>query len=393
MKSNAFFRLVVLIGIVALASACEAQEEQWLQYRSSREAGDIVGDHGSLRLQLDLNKPEGVELPEFKADDPFFGKWFTPMVEKGHLLFALDRSQKGGMYDLLYIDSNGDGQLKDESALEAYRIDQYSTYIGPVKVMFQIEDGPVSYHLNFRFYKSGDTTRLYLYPGGWYEGDITIDGGKKRCVLIDHNVNGTFNDKSLDAEQCDRIRIGEENDQDTRFVGNFIEVGDVLYRPEIARDGAFVILSKADDVKMGTVRLQESIAEFSAGGENGLLKVKPEGGVGSLPVGKYRINDWVIEKQDDQGAQWRVRGSRFSDEKGLFDINENQELELTIGTPIVATLTESDNKGTHSFRHNMNGKDGESIELMRNGSRPQAPKVNIKNKEGTYDRTYSFAYG
>jgi hypothetical protein len=53
-------------------------------------------------------------------------------------------------------------------------------------------------------------------------------------------------------------------------------------------------------VRFGNVRLPESITEFSASGENGLFTDKPEKGSCSLPVGKYRINDWGISRKDDK---------------------------------------------------------------------------------------------
>ena len=60
---------------------------------------------------------------------------------------------------------------------------------------------------------------------------------------------------------------------------------------------------------------------------------------------------------------------------------------------IISTVSASSREGSYSFNQELLGKNGERIELLRNGSRPQAPKLNIKNADGTYDRTYSFSYG
>jgi hypothetical protein len=334
-----------------------------------------------------------MELPQFKSEDPIFAKWLTPMAKSGYLWVALDRAHKQGPYDLLYIDSNGNNRLDDETAVTAYRTDQYSAYFGPVKVVFEVEDGPAVYHLNLRYYSSsGSNRRLYVSSGGWYEGEITVNGTKKHCVLFDYNANGTFNDKSLESGKSDRIRISEKTSQDTSFVGNYIDIDGVLYRPEIARDGACIKLTKAEGVKFGNIRLPESVTEFSAGGENGLFTVKPENGISSLPIGKYRVNNWALERKDEKGIQWKLAATPYSN-KGYFDITENKETELAIGEPIVATLSASLRDGTHSFNQALKGRDNESITLTRNGARPQAPKLNIKSKDGTYDRTYSFQYG
>jgi len=279
MRNRTCILLAVGISLLVLTSTAGAQDEQWLQYHSEREAQQIVGGMSSSRT-VTSNKPQDVKLPEFKTQQQFFIEWPTPMVKSGRLWIALDRTSEKGKWDRLFIDSNGNGHLDDEDAVTAYQTDQYYTYFGPVKVVFEAEDGPVTYHLNFRFYDYNEQNRrLYIYSGGWYEGEITVAGQKKNCMLLDYNLNGTFNDKSLQAGDSDRIRIGAKGSEDTRFVGNYIEVGDVLYRTEIARDGAFVKLSSANDVKFGNIRVPETITQFSAGGENGQFTREMKNGV------------------------------------------------------------------------------------------------------------------
>ena len=394
MAKRTFPGCVIIIFIALLAITANGQDEQWLQYHSAREVR-LVGFSSSYRnLDIVTEKPDGVTLPQFKSDDPVFAKWLSPMVQNGYLWMALDRTHKNGMHDSLYIDSNGDGNLNDETAVPAYRTTQNNTYFGPVKVVFQIEDGPVTYHLNFQFYGTADNSRkrLYASSGGWYEGDVTINGVKKHCVIFDNNANGTFNDKSLEPGDSDRIRIGKESSQDTRFVGNFIEVDDKYFKPEIARDGAFVKLAEANDIKFGKVRLPESVTELSIGGENGLFNVKLENGTGSLPVGKYRITEWAIERKDNKDTLWKLQGTQPG-RKADLEIAEDKDTELTVGEPIVSSLTSSLRQGTHYFSQDLRGRDNERITMTRNGARPQAPKLNIKNIDGTYDRTYSFSYG
>jgi hypothetical protein len=277
--------------------------------------------------------------------------------------------------------------------MEAYRSAQDSAYFGPVKVVFQGEDGPVTYHLNIQFYDRREGKQLYVRTAGWYEGTITLNGQKKQCMLIDYNANGAFNDRSVNFDQRDHIQIGATNAQETRFVGNYIEVDGTLYSTEIARDGAYVKFAKAEGVKLGDVRLPESVTEFAAGGENGLFIRKPEKGQCTLPVGKYRIEHWTIQRQDDKDAEWKLQGMYFAD-AGLFDVTEAQAAELSIGEPIVCTLQADQREpGTYYFRQGLRGKLDERIELTRNNARPQPPKVQIKSKDGKYDRTFTFEYG
>jgi len=388
MRRRTYTQLAVGICLLILVSQVPAQQEQWLQYHFSREA---LGQAGSQTIQLNAEQPADVKLPQFKGNSQLFGKWPTPMVKSGFLWIALDRTHKQGPYDLFYIDSNINGALDDETAESAYRIDTRSAYFGPVKIIFEVEDGPVTYHLNLNLYQYAETI-LNALSAGWYEGDITVGAEKKHCVLFDNNANGTFNDKSANAGDCDRIRIGRQGSQDALFTGNYIEIDQTLYRPEIARDGAYIILTKAENVSFGSIKVPESITEITAIGENGSFVLKPEKGIASLPVGKYCVYNWAIEQQDDKGTNWKLEGSGPG-ENNLFDIIESKQVVITIGEPIIATLDASEREGTYSFSHSMKGRAGERIELTRNGARPQAPKVNIKSDDGVYDRTYSFQYG
>ncbi len=393
MAKKTYTRLVAGFLLFISIGSVYAQNEQWLQYHCAREL-NMVGFSSSMKLLETSEKiPSDVSLPKFTGEKQLFAKWITPMVDKGFLWIALDRSHKFGMYDILYIDSNGNGKLDDEEPERQYRMDQGSSYFGPVKVVFQIQDGPVSYHLNFRYYGYSDEKRLYVSTGGWYQGEVTIDGRQNQCVLFDYNVNGTFSDKAFVPENSDRIRISNTNNSDeTRFVGNYIEINNKYYQPEIARDGAYVKLAEAKDIKFGTVHLPEDVTELSAGGLNGQFTVKPEHGDGSLPVGRYQVNNWLVKRDDDKGSKWELIGARTGS-GFFFDISEANETALEIGEPIISTVAASYREGSYSFSQQLKGKNGENIFLRRNGAQPQAPQLNIKNKDGTYDRTYTFSYG
>jgi hypothetical protein len=383
------FFLFTVLSIPVITSIAGAQDEQWLQYHSEREAERIVGDMTSSHPSFVSEHEIDIQLPQAKSAKPYFVKWSTPMVESGFLWMALDRTNENGPWDRLFIDSNGNGQLSDETAVEAYRAESSSSYFGPVKVVFEVEDGPVSYHLNFRIYTSDNQVRyVYIYSGGWYEGEITVAGEKMYCVLIDYNCNGTFNDVSRVPGGCDRIRIGQKGTRDTGYVGKYIEVDHTLYRIEIARDGAFIKLAKADDVKFGNVRVPETITDFSAGGENGLFTRKPENSLASLPVGTYRVNTWSIERTDEKGMKWQLQGRSFS-ERGDFEVAEGTETSLQIGEPVEAGLQVDQSGDNIDFSKALRGSLGEYIDLIRAGQNVRDLwKMEGKNEDGTFAKLY-----
>jgi len=142
----------------------------------------------------------------------------------------------------------------------------------------------------------------------------------------------------------------------------------------------------------GSVELPEGIGRFAAEGEKGLITIAPSKGTGRLPVGKYGIRAWRTERQDEQGNTWAMTGQYFGNE-GAFEISEGAATKLDIGEPVICTPQVTKGGSFYSFNYALRGRSDEYIESTRNGSRPQAPKLRIKNKDGTYDRTFTFEYG
>ncbi len=146
------------------------------------------------------------------------------------------------------------------------------------------------------------------------------------------------------------------------------------------------------DVVFGSVNLPETISQFAAEGGNGIVTIKPDKGVGQLPVGEYTTRLWRTEREDDQSNTWVMTGQIFGDQS-LFEVNDSNQIKLDIGEPIIATVDARKNGSNYSFNQIIKGRHDEHIELTRNGAKPRAPKLNIKNSDGTYNRTFNFEYG
>ena len=248
-------------------------------------------------------------MPKLNAP-PYFAHWTTPLDPAGRWL-CLDRRKKSGLYDRVYFDSTGNGRLDDKTPVGTSRSDQYSAYFEPVRVVFKGEDGPITYHLVLRFMQyDGGEANLLASSGGYYAGKVDIGGKKRQIELIDENVNGTFNDRGAEMGDSDCVTV-EGDKVGERYLGKLLEVDGQFYQIEVARDGAFIKLQKAENVVLGQVRVPETISEFVAFGENGHFVRKPAKGEFTLPAGKYRIQDWKIDRKDDKGAAWELIGLQF----------------------------------------------------------------------------------
>jgi hypothetical protein len=412
--------------MILAATAAQAQEAQRLQYRTDAQPDKSLGVYAEVRVRAAPSPPAGVALPKLAGDRPLFAKWITPMVPAGHLWLALDQSAEQGVYDRLFVDTNADGSLADETPVAAERaeadnqpgapvaygrkLNQQTARFAAVKILFPGKDGPIAYHLNVVFQSRTARTiywtrgmqdrvesveELCLTPGGWHEGTVAVGGKTYLCRLADANVNGTFDDVSADEGQADFILIeGDAARPPIRTAGRYIQIGGALYHPAPARDGAAIAFTPLKDVPSGTLRLDVPQAQLTVNGENGLLYLNATAGKVSAPAGKYRLTTWKVDRADGSGAAWRAEGTVIPNEASVLQLSEGRETPLAVGEPFTCTGTDtSQDRGTHNLSLRLRGRLDEPVYLYRDGRQAVPPQVRIANADKTYDQAFATEYG
>jgi hypothetical protein len=162
-------------------------------------------------------------------------------------------------------------------------------------------------------------------------------------------------------------------------------------KPRVTQDKA-TKLSAAKETAFGSILLPEAISRLEANGANGLVTIDADGQSKRLPAGLYYIRYWKTERKDDTGNTWTLAGQYYGKDNP-FEIKDGQQTKLDVGEPIIATVQARNAGSSYSFNQVIKGRLDEIIELSCNGSRPQPPKLNIKNKDGSYNQTFSFQYG
>jgi len=162
--------------------------------------------------------------------------------------------------------------------------------------------------------------------------------------------------------------------------------------PDVKQEGEEVTLAATKDTALGALLLPEAISRFEADGANGLVMIEPGKQAKQLPAGQYRMRFWKIERKDDGGNTWALTGQYYGQDNP-FEVKDGDETKLDVGEPIMATVEARNVGSSYSFNQVIQGRHEEIIEMTRNGSRPQPPKLHIKNKDGSYERTFSFQYG
>jgi hypothetical protein len=171
-----------------------------------------------------------------------------------------------------------------------------------------------------------------------------------------------------------------------------LELENQLFRVEVARDGAFLKIQKAENVATGPVRVPENISEFTAIGEPGHFVRKPAKGEFMLPVGKYRINGWTINRKDDKGAAWTLSGYSFG-ESANFEVTAAKAASLEIGEPMRTVLDSRDLTNEVAFSLSLIGPRGELIQMLRGNERPRGPRLTLTSLDGSFHYTNNFEFG
>ena len=148
-----------------------------------------------------------------------------------------------------------------------------------------------------------------------------------------------------------------------------------------------------DSSAMGKVEFPAKVDNFMVSRSKCFIRMVTGDGAGQLPVGEYKLGSWEVKKKDKEGVEWALTASVSSADKGVFKIAEDKPIKLDVGEPIMAQLSANKVRSGYSFSQKLVGRMGESISMSRDSARANPPRLHIKNKAGTYDKTFNFEYG
>ena len=129
---------------------------------------------------------------------------------------------------------------------------------------------------------------------------------------------------------------------------------------------------------LGPVKIQEDVNAVVCNNRDEQFTIEGAQEPALLPAGRYYIDSWTLERTDKNGAVWKLKAKDIANKK-TFDVAEDAEAKLPINEPIISTLTVRKEDSEFYFRHYFKGQMGEEIELTKNQSRANPPKLLIRN--------------
>lgn len=365
------------------------------------------------------------------------------------------------LYNRLHFDLNHNGDLTDDQVVKAndsrartYTSSSYSygQYSFPrVDVTVDADGTKVDYAFLFSGYAQAQANHQYamasLNSAAYREGEITLDGKKRRVVLVDHNSNARFDDKATvtsvrtsdgDATYAmpgDMIYIDPDpsgasymygydatTNDDQQYVAELIDIDGKFYEMDVTAAGDKITLT-ASTAPVGYVKNPSKGYRAIVFSDKRVLKISwNESGKSSLPVGDWKLASYTIDGsgQEDTvnadrdqpsllnmlasaitgsraaaGPRFTMVSARAPGDYAAVKVREGETVDIPFGPPYKPVVTASaQGNDTVSLSMSLVGAAGESCSnLMVNGSRPADPQFTITKPDGTEVQTGKFEYG
>jgi hypothetical protein len=142
----------------------------------------------------------------------------------------------------------------------------------------------------------------------------------------------------------------------------------------------------------GFVTVQDDVNAVLCNNKGEQFTIKGSKEPVQLPVGRYCINNWTLERTDKNGTLWKLTSKDIAHKKA-FDVAKGTETKLPMGEPIISNLIVWKENSEFYFRHYLKGQLGEEIKLTKSRSRADPPKLLIRNENSSYQELLTFKYG
>ena len=464
--------------------------------------GQLGGPEGMIRGESDEEKPKFSEIikkePAYVTEYPFRGVAKLGSHYYGYAFDAADPKKaeeenknaddsrkkdetkaakpdadskknpqpKVATYARLYFDLNRNGDLTDDGVVKAESATRRSATFTlasfpPVDLTIEADGTKMDYAFTMEVYARSSRDFAYanarLNAAVYREGELTLDGKKKRVVLADFNSNGIFSDEPRINEEIrtadgavyptrgDRLFVidpGAEmrgNPYDVlssasdclHYVAGLVNLSGKFYDLKITASGDELTLSPSS-VRVGHVTNPNEGYRAVVYGEAGFLKVVgDQEGKSPLPEGEWKLLSYTIDRTEKsepeeakaekepespsgasaksaaaktaKAAARKRTGPTTVSARGKKDykpvrVEKGKTVELPFGPPYRPVVSAQDvlNRKTRLVELDLSivGVGGESrTDIRINGRRPEKPKFTITTKDGKEVESGVFEYG
>lgn len=305
-------------------------------------SGYIPG--GAVGIETTPEPPRGTwQLPELSGARQRYG---LLELGGGQRLVIIEASEPEGFYTRLLFDTDGDGDLKEETGLVSGNSGESWAFWGPADIIVPVDGKETPYRLLFQAFRSEQyrgeelVTDVGLMARSLcaYRGSFDLDGKTYEVLLGDSMCNGTFTDRvaPIGVEQRrsvqetgraafervfisgDRFALragGRPGYADTVYTSRYLHLNGTLYSVEIDIPEKRMTFEPADSPLISVKLGQEVDILLLTPAEAGGTSVMSFGRTDTVevPEGDYIVSQYLSERQDPQGDRWRIMAAATYD--------------------------------------------------------------------------------
>ena len=370
MKSVIIIVVSLVFLIITLSVCAEEYELKYKAVNPNLRTFYIAGQ--SLRA---MSEPEE-ELsakPELKSRIPVYVAVTLGNGKDQYTLILDESNGTGAGYDVLYVDSNNNEDLTDDSVIPL-RIPNNNgmKQFGPIEVMIKYDDIMEPYYF-YLDYQRMDTPVLHenskflenmylrLIPGGYFTGTANIGNSKYMISVVDFNGNGIFNEPfnvkpEVKAPDGRLYAVGDQvlftvdaNRAKMSFYfypySNYINLDGKWYSVDVSSDGRKMEINKAD-IDLGTIRVPYQLNSLQLVSENGVITVNgrnildPKGKITyeyEVPTGTYKLFAYTMRMRKS-GEEWFCNASG-TESVEQFQVKKGEVFDLKLGYPFIMNVS------------------------------------------------------
>jgi hypothetical protein len=236
-------------------------------------------------------------------------------------------------YNRLYFDLNHNGDLTDDGVIEAEQPSAtrvlmssgYSRFMFPrVDLTIEVDGTKTDYSFFFSVYSRASTSYSYasasLNAAVYREGEIMLDGKKRRVVLLDFNSNGRFDDEyaiqkgasysdgGVVVQYGDNLLVDPDpstsgprspydatTSDDQYQMAKLVQIDGKYYDLEVSGAGDKLTLTPSS-VSLGEVTGPGHPFRAVLYGDKGMLKISGDGKKPvAVPEGQWKLMSYTID--------------------------------------------------------------------------------------------------
>ena len=323
----------------------------------------------------------------------------------------------------LYVDSDQDGDLSDETAFTSKKkpvrrsLAQILTGTGgSAGSSEEVTFGPISLVLSdlgttvdFTAevpHRSSDYAYMLVQPASYLSGEVQLAGKSYEVNLVDATFDGRYDARFSAAKAFDSDWIAVDLDRNGVMqqtmsgpsevipLPRMIRAGEAYYGIEVLPDGSAIRVETVQP-EFGTVDMEGKGVHLTLWSDSGCHALASAQGSVQLPAGSYRAMEIVLGRKDEKGASWRLRSYGNTGKLTDFQVQAGQTLALTVGEPLRGNVTFNAQPGLAYLGFSLAGQAGEEYAAGadRGGRRQKAPKFKILSESDKVLVSGSFEYG